>query len=315
MPTYIEKALQKFQHTPPKRPQHAPHQWIKPKFGQKVQYALPPSSLPILDKKGTQRIQAINGTFLYYGRGVDPCILPACNEIGTQQSAPTMRTHAATNMLMDYLCTYPSATIRYHASDMCLHIDSDAAYLVLPKARSRGAGHFFLSDRPSPSNIKPSPTPNGPILTECQTLRNVMASAAEAETQMIFHCGRAAVPIRTTLAEMGHPQPPSTIKTDNSTAYGILTSTIRQKRSKAFDMKIYWMKDRIQLGEFIIYWDKGTNNWADYFTKHHPPCHHRLMRPKYLHIPKQSLSSAQTLVQGCVEAVHGLRHKSLNASH
>ena len=26
---------------------------------------------------------------------------------------------------MDYAHTYPNATIRYHVSDMCLHIDSD----------------------------------------------------------------------------------------------------------------------------------------------------------------------------------------------
>ena len=62
---------------------------------------------------------------------------------------------------------------------MYLHIDSDAMYLVLPKARSRGAGHIFLSDKPPTSNTKPTPTPNGAILIECKTLRNVMTSAAK----------------------------------------------------------------------------------------------------------------------------------------
>ena len=40
--------------------------------------------IPITKKTATRRIQAINGIFLYYSRGVDPCILPACNEISTQ---------------------------------------------------------------------------------------------------------------------------------------------------------------------------------------------------------------------------------------
>ena len=110
-------------------------------------------------------------------------------------------------MLMDYLSTYPTAIIRYHASDMCLHIDSDAAYLVLPKARSRGAGYFYLSDTPPKTNMKPNPAHNGPILDECTTLRNVMTSAAEAETQTVFHNGRTTIPIRTTLTELGHPNP------------------------------------------------------------------------------------------------------------
>ena len=292
-----------------------PHKWTKPQYGQKIQYAQAPSTAPQLNTAGTKQTQGITGTFLYYGRAVDPCILPACNELGTEQASPTAKTLPATNMLMDYLHTNPIATIRYIASDMCIHIDSDASYLVLPKARSRGAGHFYLSDRPPVSNLKPTPKPNGPILTECFTLKNVMSSAAEAETQAIYHNGKSAVPIRTTLIELGHPQPPTPLKTDNSTAFGILNSTIRQKRSKSFDMRIYWMKDRIQQRQFRLFWDKGSNNLADYFTKHHPPCHHKLMRPKYLHVSKkQALCSATTLVQGCVNAITGHNYKSLLAS-
>ena len=117
-----------------------------------------------------------------------------------------------------------------------------------------------------PSTLKPNPKPNGAIVTECRTVRNVMSSAVEAEIIGIFHNAKVAVPVRAALAEMGHPQPPTTIRTDNSTSHGILTSTIRQKRSKAFDMNIYWIKDRIKRGQFFLFWDKGTDNKADYFT-------------------------------------------------
>ena len=41
---------------------------------------------------------------------------------------------------MDYLYTYPEAYICYYASNMVLHVYSDAAYLVAPKARSRVSG-------------------------------------------------------------------------------------------------------------------------------------------------------------------------------
>ena len=85
-------------------------------------------------------------------------------------------------MLLDYAATNPSITIRYKASDMCLHVDSDAAYLILPKARSRLGCHYYLSDRITFTRTTPKPTPNGPIHTECKTIRNVMSSAAEAES-------------------------------------------------------------------------------------------------------------------------------------
>ena len=151
---------------------------------------------------------------------------------------------------MDYAHDYPNATILYHASDMCLHIDSNAACLVHPWARSRVAGHFYLSDKIPLETPTPNPTSNGTILTECHAVRNVMSSAAEAETIGIFHNSKVAVPIRTALTELNHTQPPDTIRTDNSTAHGILTSTVRKKCSKSFDMNIYWVKYRIKRNIF-----------------------------------------------------------------
>ena len=71
----------------------------------------------------------------------------ATNEISTKQSSPTEATNEKANMLMDYAYTYTDAKIRYYASDMQPYIDSDATYLVLPKARSRGADHFYFSGK------------------------------------------------------------------------------------------------------------------------------------------------------------------------
>ena len=111
IPKLIFKTLQKFLHSPPNRRQHAPHKWTKPAYGQKVQYVLSPSSLPILDKAGTTRIQAINGTFLYYAMAVDPYILPAINGIPPKQAKHTQEKNDKPTMLMDYAHTYPDATI------------------------------------------------------------------------------------------------------------------------------------------------------------------------------------------------------------
>ena len=67
---------------------------------------------------------------------------------------------------MDYAHTYPDSVIYYHASDMQMYIDSDAAYLVISNTRSCGAGHSYLSDKSENINSIPDPKPNGPILAE-----------------------------------------------------------------------------------------------------------------------------------------------------
>jgi hypothetical protein len=98
----------------------------------------------------------------------------------------------------------------------------------------------------------------------------------------LFCNAKDGVALRTTLFEMGHPQAATPIQTDNACAAGIVNDTVKQRRSKAMDMRFYWVKDRVNQGQFLVHWRKGADNLADYFTKHHSPAHHRLMRSRYL---------------------------------
>jgi hypothetical protein len=41
----------------------------------------------------------------------------------------------------------------------------------------------------------------------------------------------------------------------------------------------------VEQKQFQIYWKKGSDNLADYFTKHHPASHHQRMRSRYLQQP------------------------------
>jgi hypothetical protein len=220
--------------------------------------------------------------------------------MASKQAKPTTDTIPKTDMLMDYLHTYPNAVIRYHASDMILKITSDAAYLVQPKARSRAAIHFHLgwlnSDRV-----------NGDVDVLCQTIKSVVSSAAEAKTGGIYIGGKHACPMRAMLEELGHRQPTtgSPFDTDNNSAKGILNEKMRQKLSKSFDLRYWWMKDCIHQGQFDLNWSPGKFDLADYFTKHHPPWHHRKMRYKYL----QKVNSMQSLqntvsARGCVSSTN-----------
>jgi hypothetical protein len=69
------------------------------------------------------------------------------NDIATEQTKATEKTQAATNQLLDYMAAHPDAIIRYHASDMILHIHSDASYISVSNARSRLGGLFFLGQQ------------------------------------------------------------------------------------------------------------------------------------------------------------------------
>ena len=47
----------------------------------------------------------------------------------------------------------------------------------------------------------------------------------------------------------------------------IANNTIEPKRTKSIDMQFHWLRDRVQLQEFIVIWRKGIYNLADFFTK------------------------------------------------
>jgi hypothetical protein len=103
-------------------------------------------------------------------------------------------------------------------------------------------------------------------------MHNVLSSAGEAKFGALFHIAQDGCPLRVALHDMGH-----------ACADSIVNDTIKQKRSTAMDMRFYWVRDRSNQGQFLIHWRKGSDNQADYFTKHHPPAHHQLQRPLYLH--------------------------------
>jgi hypothetical protein len=109
-----------------------------------------------------------------------------------------------------------------------------------------------------------------------------MSSAAEAESGGLFINAKTAVPIRKTLEELGHKQPPMPVQTDNSTACGVVNNKIQPKATKAMDMRFYWLKDREARDQFKIYWRRRKLNKGDYVTKHHPAIHHQTIRPTLL---------------------------------
>jgi hypothetical protein len=290
MPGHVSNVLSKFQHDAPKHMQHTPSIYVTPVYGAKTQYATKDETPPLTAKQ-CLNIQKVTGSVLYYARAVDPTFLMPLNDIATEQKKATEKRQAPTNQLLDYLATHPDATIRYHASDMILHIHYDASYLSVSNARSRLGGLFFCGDKsPHEDNL------NGSILNAASVIKNVVASAAESEVGACFQNAQSGAPLRVTLAELGHIQPPTPLRTDNSTAFGILNEKIKQKRSKAMDMRYHWLTDRVRQKQFDVYWRPGRENLGDYHTKHLSAQHHKDMRGLILH----QANSLQVL-RGCVK--------------
>ena len=124
-----------------------------------------------------------------------------------------------------------------------------------------------------------------------------MSSAMEAEIADLYMNAQLAIKY-CQITDMGHPQPPTLMQTDNKSADGIVHGTMKQKRSKAIDMQFHWLKDcAMNHKQIDIRWAPRAGNLGDYPTKHHLLKHHRTARPIYLHVPGES----PTTLQGCAE--------------
>jgi hypothetical protein len=66
--------------------------------------------------------------------------------LGTLATSKTTKaTVQAVTQPLNYAATHPDAILSYHASDMVLHVHSDASYLLEMQACSRSGGFFFLN--------------------------------------------------------------------------------------------------------------------------------------------------------------------------
>ena len=167
-------------------------------------------------------------------------MIHALNDLASQVITGTIETEEAQACFFSHCVTNQDASIVYYTNDIIIRGDTDAACLVASKARSRTTAHIFLGNKDQNNQII-----NGPIMVIVRILKMVAVSAAEVEVASLYHATQAIVPLRIIVEELGHKQPATPLQTDNNTASGIMNGTIRQRRSKAIDMRFYWLRDRV----------------------------------------------------------------------
>jgi hypothetical protein len=89
MPGYTNKALVRFNHSPPDKPQHQPHPHIIPAYGATIQYVKHIDQSSAATKANQKYIRQVVGVLLYYARAVDATLLIALSSLASLQAAPT----------------------------------------------------------------------------------------------------------------------------------------------------------------------------------------------------------------------------------
>ena len=112
-------------------------------------------------------------------------------------------------------------------------------------------------------------------------MKTIISLAEEAEIGAMYANARKDVPSRQSLNEMGHHQPRTPMQTEHTAAHSVVTNNVQPKRTKAMDVRLHWLRCHNAQDQFRYYWRPGSQNWADYWTKHFPASHHINMHPEF----------------------------------
>jgi hypothetical protein len=126
---------------------------------------------------------------------------------------------------------------------------------------------------------------NGAIACISTIIKTVCSSATEAEYAALFLNGKQATALRTVLSVMGYEQPATGILCDNSVAVGIANLTVKPKQSKTIDMRYHWVRDQVAQRKLKVFWRKGAENIADFFTKALPVHQHQTIKHVLVEVP------------------------------
>jgi hypothetical protein len=234
-------------------------------------------------------IPKVIGKLLYYARAVDSTLNVALSSLASEQSKPTIATQNGSTSCSTIAPRIPLPASRIMPPTCSYRSILTPDTTMKAKAAAKPEVISFLAQPPmapysippTSSNMSHPPPPTAKLGPPSQNCKE-------------------AIPIRLTLEDMGFPQPATPVLLDNTTALGFIHETIKQRRTKAVDMRYYWLRDREAQQQFQFQWETAKNNLADYFTKHHLPQHQQDVRHHYVALSLAQLSPS-TISSGHID--------------
>jgi hypothetical protein len=117
-----------------------------------------------------------------------------------------------------------------------MHLTCNSKFTVMPlTSLSPSLSHELeitsnlVTKQTHPPN---QPLTNDPLLCHATALRHMVSSVAEAESGAVFVNAKEGTVTHTTFSEMSHKQDATDLRTNNSTADGIISNTVQQSAQK-----------------------------------------------------------------------------------
>ena len=192
--------------------------------------------------------------------------------LATQQSKPNQYTEHAMRMLLRYLRGDMNVAVRFPSDSPLLHSEvfqgshivafSDASHAPLKATGRRGISGGVLTFQGC--TLK--------TLSRHQAL--VSLSSMESElyalqsvSQEMVSMGKMLGRILFSFKEIDSSEIPGVLRTDSESSIKLLKGFDLPRKSRHLEIRIEWLRERVELGKLKIHYEKGSNNPADALTK------------------------------------------------
>ena len=121
-----------------------------------------------------------------------------------------------------------------------------------------------------------------PFHVDTHIIKHVVTSSTDAELTALYDNTKTLQQIEPYVQQLQNKVTTPHIATDNNPDHGLLHGKLTPKKTKCMNMRFHCLKDNIKTQNYQLQWEPGPTNLVDYFTKIHPPGHHKQKLPQYL---------------------------------
>lgn len=174
----------------------------------------------------------------------------------TKQVAPTVHDYLEVERMALFIHSTPDFGLSVNASDMVLHASADASFAKYKDCKSQSGAMIWFGEFNAPVHVA----------VNKQTL--VTRSSAEAEMVALSSVLEEVLWFRWLLAEIGLPQPKTTIQQDNKSVIMLQQEGPGNgKRGRYINIKYYYASEHIASNEIELVYTATNEMLADGFTK------------------------------------------------
>lgn len=208
---------------------------------------------PLLQDEEKQRYQSCVGALMYLAVATRPDLSAAVGRLGRYVAEPRQQHMVAAKHVLRYLRGTSSYSLQIGGDGPIVGY-SDSDWAGDETTRRSTHGYVFSFGQ-------------GAVSWTSHRQPSVALSTAEAEYYALSECAKEAIWLQRLLLDLGSANVMLTLRCDNQAAIAMVKNPVNHARGKHIDLRVHFVRELFESGQFALEYVNTTENAADVMTK------------------------------------------------